>query len=67
MPPPSFKGKVKKLKDRPEQALSNLQINPNYVAAVTQNAQNQLDNIVKIKPTQIIFLRLLSNAIRHHF
>jgi hypothetical protein len=49
MPPPSFKGKVKKLKDRPEQALSNLQINPNYVAAVTQNAQNQLDNIVKNK------------------
>ena len=45
MPPP----KKKKLKKRPEQALQNLQINPNYVAAVTQNAQNQLQNIVKNK------------------
>ena len=49
MPPPSFKGKVKKLKKRPEQALQNLQSNPYYVAAATQNAQNQLQNIVQDK------------------
>ena len=49
MPPPSYKGKVKKLKKRPEQALQNLQSNPYYVAAATQNAQNQLQNIVQDK------------------
>ena len=46
---PTTSGPREKLKKRKKQALQNLQINPNYVTGVVQDAQNQLDNIVKNK------------------
>lgn len=46
---PTTSGPREKLKKRKKQALQNLQINPNYVTGVVQDAQNQLANIVQNK------------------
>ena len=44
--PGQMTGPRNKLKKRKKQALQNLQINPNYITGVVQDAQNQLSNIV---------------------
>jgi len=47
--PGQMTGPRNKLKKRKKQALQNLQINPNYITGVVQDAQNQLSNIVQNK------------------